>query len=186
MADSRLPGLSLIATPGPTDVFGTRRVAATRDERTTRAQLHTLQSGEVITLDAGSAAAPSVGWINTGFYEVVDDTIGVSIGGVGRWSIAGDNFTSTTTSGARLARSGVSDTVPGHTFNGDADLGMGRRTTDIGVLIAGALNVMEFGEAGSAALMGFFGTAAVAKPTGVAVTDAGIHAALVTLGLIAA
>lgn len=34
--------------------------------------------------------------------------------------------------------------------------------------------------------MGFFGTAAVAKPTGVAVDAAGIHAALVTLGLIAA
>lgn len=34
--------------------------------------------------------------------------------------------------------------------------------------------------------MGFFGTAAVAKPTGVAVSAAGIHAALVTLGLIAA
>lgn len=34
--------------------------------------------------------------------------------------------------------------------------------------------------------MGFFGTAAVAKPTGVTVDAAGIHAALVTLGLIAA
>lgn len=34
--------------------------------------------------------------------------------------------------------------------------------------------------------MGFFGTAAQAKPTGVAVTAEGIHAALVTLGLIAA
>lgn len=33
---------------------------------------------------------------------------------------------------------------------------------------------------------GFFGTAAVSKPTGVAVSAAGIHAALVTLGLIAA
>lgn len=33
---------------------------------------------------------------------------------------------------------------------------------------------------------GFFNTAPVNKPTGVAVTDAGIHAALVTLGLIAA
>ena len=33
--------------------------------------------------------------------------------------------------------------------------------------------------------VGFFGTAPVAKPTGVAITAAGIHAALVTLGLIA-
>lgn len=34
--------------------------------------------------------------------------------------------------------------------------------------------------------IGFFGTAPALKPTGVAVTAAGIHAALVTLGLIAA
>lgn len=34
--------------------------------------------------------------------------------------------------------------------------------------------------------VGFYGTTPVAKPTGVAVTAAGIHAALVTLGLIAA
>ncbi len=45
---------------------------------------------------------------------------------------------------------------------------------------------MEFGEASSAPTMGFFGTTAVAKPSGVAVTASGIHAALVTLGLIAA
>lgn len=32
---------------------------------------------------------------------------------------------------------------------------------------------------------GFYGQAAVAKPTGVAVTEIGIHAALVTLNLIA-
>lgn len=35
-------------------------------------------------------------------------------------------------------------------------------------------------------LLGFFGTAPVAKPTGVAVSAAGVHAALVSLGLIGA
>lgn len=44
---------------------------------------------------------------------------------------------------------------------------------------------MRFG-ASSAVSMGFFGTAPIAKPTGVAVSAAGIHAALVSLGLIAA
>ncbi len=34
--------------------------------------------------------------------------------------------------------------------------------------------------------LGFYGTAPIAKPTGVAVSAAGVHAALVTLGLIAA
>lgn len=44
-------------------------------------------------------------------------------------------------------------------------------------------NILKLTNAGG---MGFFGTTAVAKPTGVAVSAAGIHAALVTLGLIAA
>jgi len=39
---------------------------------------------------------------------------------------------------------------------------------------------------GSGPAIGFFGTAPAARPTGVAVTAAGIHAALVTLGLITA
>jgi hypothetical protein len=39
---------------------------------------------------------------------------------------------------------------------------------------------------GSGPALGFFGTAPAARPTGVAVSAAGIHAALVTLGLITA
>lgn len=39
---------------------------------------------------------------------------------------------------------------------------------------------------GSGKTLGFFGATPAAKPTGVAVSAAGIHAALVTLGLIAA
>lgn len=48
------------------------------------------------------------------------------------------------------------------------------------------LTALTMNTVSSAAGLGFFGTAAVAKPTGVAVSAAGIHAALVTLGLIAA
>lgn len=51
---------------------------------------------------------------------------------------------------------------------------------------AGARLAYSIGANGSSVLMGFFGTAPIAKPTGVAVTAAGIHAALVSLGLIAA
>lgn len=68
-----------------------------------------------------------------------------------------------------------------------ADLTTG---TKVGTTLATPLHIqtnnttrMSFGSAGE---IGFFGAAAVAKPTGVAVTAAAIHAALVTLGLIAA
>ena len=53
------------------------------------------------------------------------------------------------------------------------------RIDSTGVTVEGA-----FDHNGTTA--GFFGTAPVTKPTGVAVTAAGIHASLVTLGLIAA
>jgi hypothetical protein len=51
---------------------------------------------------------------------------------------------------------------------------------------SGAGALVTNGSFSIAGNVGFYGTAAVAKPTGVAVTAAGVHAALVTLGLIAA
>ncbi len=72
--------------------------------------------------------------------------------------------------------------VPGH----DPDTYLDFGTADTVKHYAGGVKVLELNETGAAPLMGFFGTAAVAKPTGVAVSAAGIHAALVTLGLIAA
>ena len=54
---------------------------------------------------------------------------------------------------------------------------------DPNILMGNAGNAFQISYAG---LVGFYGTAPQAKPTGVAITAAGIHAALVTLGLIAA
>ena len=64
--------------------------------------------------------------------------------------------------------------------------GVGRRIMSIGVLVANAINAMEFGGVGSVPQIGFYGTAAINQQTGVAVTDVAIHAALVNLGLITA
>ena len=76
--------------------------------------------------------------------------------------------------------------LPGFSFNGDSNTGATRISADVVALAAGGINIMEFGESGgSTPLLGFFTTSAVAKPAGVAVSAAGVHAALVTLGLIA-
>lgn len=72
--------------------------------------------------------------------------------------------------------------IPGH----DPDTYLDFATADTVKHYAGGVKVLELNETGGAPFLGFFGTAAVAKPTGVAVTAGGIHAALVTLGLIAA
>lgn len=71
------------------------------------------------------------------------------------------------------------------TSDGESNIGLdvAPHGTGSGRLCGGSLNPkLIWSETG----LGFFGTAPVAKPTGVAVSAAGIHAALVTLGLIAA
>jgi hypothetical protein len=61
--------------------------------------------------------------------------------------------------------------------------GNGTQTSDIFVVEkSGGGNIFTVGED----KLGFYGTASAAQPTGVAVSAAGIHAALVTLGLITA
>lgn len=64
------------------------------------------------------------------------------------------------------------------TFTGDTTV-TGALTVTDAVNIGGALNH-------DGTTVGFYGTAPIAKQTGVAVDAAGIHAALVALGLIAA
>ena len=68
----------------------------------------------------------------------------------------------------------------------DPDTGLTRSGIDEVALVGGGLDVIRCGEVGGVETIGFYTTAAIAKQTGVAVSSAGIHAALVALGLIAA
>ena len=134
------------------------------------------------------AATPTLafGDGNTGFYEPTDNTIRIAIAGSASWEFSATLLGLNVANRPALKNVAASATVPSVIpDSADADTGIGHRTADIGVLIAGAKNCLEFGEAGAAPLLGFYATAAVAKPTGVAVSAAGVHAALVTLGLIA-
>ncbi len=54
MADERIPDHTLVTTPVSTDMFRTRQAADTRDKRTTRVQIHTLESGEKLAAAATS------------------------------------------------------------------------------------------------------------------------------------
>lgn len=123
---------------------------------------------------------------DTGFFEPVDDQINITVNGNTTFFFNTGSFVGNAALGVQIVNENVSDTNPVYVFRSDTDTGLGRRTADIGVLIAGGVNIMEFGEAAAAPLMGFYGTAAIVLQTGVAVTSAGIHAALVNLGLITA
>ena len=110
--------------------------------------------------------------------------LSLSSGGSGRWVMVGTspfNLTAQTDLTCLAAGLGAA-LLPGLTFRGDLDTGFySPGANQVGITCAGAAVLL----AGSATL-GFFGTAAVARPTAVAVTAVGIHAALVTLGLITA
>lgn len=68
----------------------------------------------------------------------------------------------------------------------DPDTGIGHIGADQLNLIAGAQNCIGIAENSSAPEVGFYGTTPTPQLTSVAVSSAGIHAALVTLGLIVA
>ncbi len=124
---------------------------------------------------------------DSGFYETSDDVIRVTIATFDRFEFASGQFRATQAAGPAILNETASATNPTIIpHRADTDTGIGRRADDIGVLIAGGLNCIEFGEAAAAPLVAFYGTAAIAKQTGVAVTAAGVHAALVNLGLITA
>jgi len=69
---------------------------------------------------------------------------------------------------------------------GDGDSGILETADDVVVLASLSQNCMEYSGIGAVPLIAFYGAAAIALQTGVAVTSAGIHAALVNLNLITA
>lgn len=85
---------------------------------------------------------------------------------------------------------GTLNTDDDYVFFKARDTGVG--LVEVAALVGAADPEFRIGNGGNAlrgsygGKLGFFATAPQAKPTGVAITAAGIHAALVTLGLIAA
>jgi len=89
---------------------------------------------------------------DSGFHESVDDNIRISIAGVDQWYFSSSYFGSLVAGGAVLVNTGVTATMPGYTFEGDGDTGIGRAAADALSLIAGGVEAMRFTEASSAVL----------------------------------
>lgn len=183
---ANITALPAVTTPAATDVFAVEQADGVL-RKETRAQIHALESGEHLILpQVDETAAPTLafGDGDTGFYEPADGTIAISIEGTTNWRIFGGVFRAENGTGPAIVNEAATVTNPTLIPNrADFDTGMGIRAANIGVLIAGAQNCLEFGEAGSAPLFAVYGTAAIAQQTGVAVSAAGIHAACVALGL---
>lgn len=189
MADSTIPNLDAVITPASTDLVGVRQSGDTRDKKQSRAQLHALQSGEHLVLpQVDEPATPTLAFGNgdSGWYEPSDDLLRGAVGGFAKIELSSTAFSSLTSVNARLRISGASITQPAFTFRDDTDTGVSRAGADHLALVAGTLDCITVREVASARQIGFYVTAPVALQTGVAVTAAGVHAALVNLGLITA
>lgn len=124
---------------------------------------------------------------NTGFFEQANGQLSTTIEGIRRnfWTLQG--IFGNATGAWALADVTASATVPTVIANrNDLNSGVGARAIGAINLIANNLQCMEVAESGGNPQVGFYATTAIDLQTGVAVTAAAIHAALVALGLITA
>jgi len=151
--------------------------------------MNTLGVVQVVVPSINNATFPTVafGDGDTGIFENTDDNLTISIGGTAQYQINTFNFGSTSGSRAAFRNQAPTATVPTVLARlADLDTGIGSRGTDVMDLIAGGQNCISLAENAAAPEIGFYGTTAIPLQTGVAVTAAAIHAALVALGLITA
>lgn len=138
----------------------------------------------------GSAAAPEYSYASDGgigWFVPGANQIAVSTEGVQRFAINDVSLVGFVTSAGALLNETASDVNPTCIpSKGDFDTGLGWPGTNEMSLVAGALDCIRVKNISAARALGFYVTAPIVLQTGVAVTEAGIHAALVNLGLITA
>lgn len=138
----------------------------------------------------GAAGAPShsfTGETNSGLYLQSSGSVGISCSGGGNWLFQTGSMFANLSGGPQIMfeASTASNPVLNPRLS-DTDTGIGSGAADQLNLIAGGLSCLSVRETGSARQIGFYVTAPISLQTGVAVSSAGIHAALVALGLITA
>ncbi len=113
--------------------------------------LNISNNAHLILPQTNDATAPtlSFGDGDSGFYEFSDDRIAISTGGILRFYVGNAGIWSAATNGAQLDYTAPSATVPGFTFNGDTDTGIGRAAADMLSLIAGGIEGARIEEGNS-------------------------------------
>lgn len=140
-----------------------------------------------IVQDAAANPSLAFGDGDSGFFESVDDRLVVSTVGLARFAWSGNVFGANQGAGPAMLNEDASSTNPTLVPNqADDDTGIGRDTVDGLAFIAGGVSCMRVREIAAAPAIGLYTTTPIVKQTGVAVTAAGIHAALVNLGAFSA
>ena len=148
MADLKISAAPAVVTPAAADEFATNQAGVSK--KTTRAQFHALVATEHFTVPAANEPlTPTIGFGDgdSGFYESVDDTLKVSVGGVAMAIFDVLGIQSEHGSGPLIKNLPSSATVPNIVPNKtDDNTGIGRSGADTGVLIAGGFTVASFTE----------------------------------------
>jgi hypothetical protein len=150
MPDLKISELPAVVTPAPTDQFAVNQGGVSRSE--TRAQIHTLESGEAFNAGFGLLTV-IFGDGNTGFGEFSSDVLNLEIGGVNRWRWLTGDYSGTTGGsasirGATVASVTVPTLIPA---GGDTDTGIGADPVggDELSMIAGGVAGLRLAEASS-------------------------------------
>lgn len=140
----KISDLPAVATPAATDQLEVNQGGVSKRE--TRAQIHTLQSGEHLVLPAvDEAATPTLQFGNTGIYGGPGDSLRFATGGSFRVLI--DSIGRMLRSSGRAAvhfGTDPSGTTPIFTYDGDFDSGLGRFAADNPSMIAGGIEAARF------------------------------------------
>lgn len=139
MADTKISALPAVTTPASTDEFAVNQAGTTK--KMTRAQVHALQSGEVLAVDAGAVDAIPLhfGDSNAGFFRAAASRIGFGVAGVKVWDTGASYIRDgANVNGPQLSWSNASSTTPTLVpSKADIDTGIGWQANDNLSLIAG-------------------------------------------------
>lgn len=140
-------------------------------------------------LGDGTAGAPSYSFTSdtdTGMFLSFTDTLSFAIAGTRHWSFQPGALISHVGNGPELLNEASTTTNPTVIPNfGSPTSGIGGGAGKVSIVAAG-LDCINIAAVGAVRQCGFYVTTPISLQTGVAVTAAGVHAALVNLGLITA
>jgi len=99
-----------------------------------------------------NAAIPTLafGDGDTGLYEIIDDSLSISVAGTSRWEFSANDFRSSNTAGPSIQNETASATNPVFAFRFDLDTGIGHVAADQLSLIAGGVEMLRLVETGVA------------------------------------
>lgn len=141
MTDTKISALTAVTTPASTDELAVNQAGTTK--KMTRAQVHSLESGEVLALDAGVVGTPALhfGDVAAGLFRAAANRIGFAVSGVKVWDMGAAYLRDgANASGPQLSWSNASATNPTLVpSKADTNSGIGLQAADNLSLIAGGL-----------------------------------------------